>query len=412
MESGRVSAGAETGAETAARTRWTVVLVAVGAGMLMGAQVGKASPMIAAIRADLGLDLVAAGFFMSLINGVAVLCGILAGVFADTAGRRRAVLLALAVLLASNALGATAAGPAQMFASRLCEAFSFVVIVVSAPGLIMEAAAPRDVRMALSVWSTYMPSGFAAMMALAPFIAAPEHWRAVWWFNAGLTAAYAALFLGATRGLGARPAGARRLAGMAEVLRRPGPWLMGVAFMLYTVQWFGVLTWLPSILQGVGLSAAAAGAGVALVVAANIAGNLAAGVLLSREVPRWIIIAVCSLSLGLLTLGIYDDGLSPGLRLALAGVFSAVGGALPGAVLAGAAFHSPSQAQVGITNGVIVQCTNLGSLLGPPAVAWMAAMAGGDFTAARWLTLAAGVAGTVVALVLRGVERRMAGAED
>lgn len=393
----------------AARTRWGVVLTAVGAGMLMGAQVGKAPPMIAAIRGDLGLDLVAAGFFMSLINGVAVLTGIMAGVFADNAGRRRAVLLALAVLFVGNALGATAGEAVQMFASRLCEAFGFVVIVVSAPGLIMEAAAPRDVRMALSVWSTYMPAGFAAMMAAAPFIAPPEHWRTVWWFNAGLTVAYAALFLSVTRGLGAPPAGARRLHGLAEVVRRPGPWLMGVSFMLYTVQWFGVLTWLPSILQGVGLTAAAAGAGVALVVAANIAGNLAAGVLLSRNVPRWSIIAVCSLSLGLLTLGIYDGGIDPVLRLLLAGLFSAVGGAIPGAVLAGAATHSPTPAQVGITNGVIVQCTNLGSLVGPPAVAWMAAMAGGDFTAARWLTLAAGLTGVAVALALRGVERRMAG---
>jgi cyanate permease len=400
-------AGPAADTEKAATTRWAVVLTAVGAGMLLGAQVGKAPPMIAAIRADLGLDLVAAGFFMSLINGVAVATGILAGVFADNAGRRRAVLLALAVLLAGNVLGATAAGAPQIFASRLCEAFSFVVIAVAAPGLILEATAPRDVRMALSVWSTYMPAGFAAMMAAAPFIAAPEHWRTVWWFNAGLTVIYAAVFLTMTRGLGRRPMGTGRLRGLAEVVRRPGPWLMGVAFMLYTVQWFGVLTWLPTILQGVGLSAAAAGAGVAVVVAANIPGNLAAGVLLSRGAARWKIIAACSLALGLLTLGIYDSGLDPVFRLVLAGLFSAIGGAIPGAVLAGAATHSPSPAQVGITNGVIVQCTNLGSLLGPPAVAWMAAMAGGDFTAARWLTLAAGVAGVAVALALRGVERRL-----
>jgi predicted MFS family arabinose efflux permease len=364
--------------------------------------------MIGAISDELGLDLVEAGFYMSLINGFAVVTGIVAGIVSDNLGRRRVIFGGLGFLVAGNLLGALAASPEAMFASRLLEAVAFVAVVVSVPGIIVEVTRGADMGTALTAWSTYMPAGFAAMMAVAPLLVAPQDWRAIWWLNAGLGAAYAVLFAVLVRDAGAPPARRRRLEGVGDVVGRPGPWLLGVAFMLYTVQWFGVLTWLPSILQGVGLSVAGAGFGVAAVLAANIAGNLGSGVALNRGVPRWAIIAFCSLTLGLLTLGIYDDGLPVGLRLAMAALFSGFGGAIPGAVLSGSAVHSPTPGQVGLTNGVIVQCTNLGSLVGPPAVAAVAAGAGGDFTAARWLTLAAGVAGVGVALALRGVERRRA----
>ncbi|WP_417515840.1 CynX/NimT family MFS transporter [Minwuia sp.] len=399
---------AATTSQSDSPTRWALVLTAVGAGVLIGFQVGKAPPMIGAIRAELGLDLVQAGFYMSMINGIAVLTGIVAGILSDNAGRRRAVMLGVICLIAGNVLGALADSAALLFASRLLESIAFVGIVVSVPGLILEVTRQRDLGTALSVWSTYMPAGFATMMALGPLLASPEQWRSIWWLNAALGVAYLVLFLSVCRGVGAPPEAARELRGLRAVMARPGPWLLGVCFMLYTVQWFGVLTWLPSIMQSVGLSVAAAGFGVALVVAGNIIGNLMAGVALNRGIPRWAIIAFCSLSLGLLTLGIYDDGIAPVWRLIMAGAFSAIGGAIPGAVLSGSAVHSPTPQQIGLTNGVIVQCTNFGSLIGPPAVALVAASAGGDFTAARWLTLAAGLTGVGVALILRGVERRMA----
>ncbi|WP_416898387.1 MAG: CynX/NimT family MFS transporter [Minwuia sp.] len=388
-------------------TRWAVVLTAIGAGVLLGFQVGKAPPLIGAISEELGFSLVQAGFYMSLINGFAVLTGIVAGVVADNAGRRRVMILAALSLIAGNVLGAVAESVPVMFASRFLEAFGFVGAVVSAPGLIVEASRPRDVNTSLTLWSTYMPTGFGLMMALTVWTTAPEDWRAIWWLNAAIAAGYLALFLWIARGVGAPPPQARRLDGLKAVLSRPGPWLLGFCFGMYTVQWFGVLNWLPSMLLAAGVDIDDAGLGVALVVGINAIGCMGAGPVLRAGAPRWLVIAACSLTLGLLTVWIYDQSLPPVLRLVLAGVFSTVGGLIPGAALSGAAVHSPTPKQVGITNGVIVQCTNFGSLLGPPAVAAVAAAAGGDFTAARWLTLGAGIAGAMFALALRGVERRM-----
>ncbi|MDF1722259.1 MAG: MFS transporter [Minwuia sp.] len=390
-----------------ARTRWSITWIAIGAGIICGMQVGKAPPMIGGVRDSLGIDLVGAGFYMSVINGLAVVTGIIAGVFADQIGRRRAVTLGLVAIIAGNAIGATAETSSVMYLSRFVEAMGFVAIVTAVPGLISELVAPRDIRVALSAWSIYMPAGFCIMMAAAPLLTSPDGWRSIWWLNAAVVAAYLALFLATTRGIGGRPTQPRSLSGLRAVAARPGPWLLGLIFMSYTTQWFGVLTWMPTIMEQVGLTAADAGLGVALVVGANMAGCLGSGPLLQLGLARWKIVVTCSLSLSVLAFGIYDDTLSPELRLILAGLFSAIGGLIPGAILAGAPMHSPGPANVGTTNGVIVQCTNLGSLLGPPAVAWIAVQADGDFGAARWLVLGAGLLGAVLALTLRTVEQRM-----
>ncbi len=393
------------------RTRWTTTWIAIGAGIICGMQVGKAPPMIGGIRDSLGIDLVGAGFYMSTINGLAVFTGILAGVFADQIGRRRAVTLGLIAIIAGNAIGAGAQTVPIMYMSRFFEAMGFVGIVTAVPGLISELVAPRNIRVALSAWSIYMPAGFCLMMAAAPLLVEPAGWRSIWWMNAALVSLYLILFITATRGVGGRPAQARTFSGLRAVTRLPGPWLLGLIFMSYTTQWFGVLTWLPTIMEQVGLSTADAGLGVALVVGANMAGCLGSGPLLQWGLARWKIAVVCSLSLSALAFGIYDDTLSPVLRLTLAALFSAIGGLIPGAMLAGVSMHSPGPGNVGTTNGVVVQCTSLGSLLGPPAVAWIALLADGDFGTARWLVLGAGLLGAVLALTLRTVEHRMAAKE-
>jgi len=393
--------------ETSVKTRWGIVWIAIGAGIVCGMQVGKAPPMISGIRDALGIDLVGAGFYMSIINGLAVAIGIIAGVFADQIGRRRAVILGLLALIAGNLTGALAASASVMYASRILEAVGFVSIVTAVPGLLSELVAQKDQRSALSAWSIYMPAGFCVMMAAAPLLASQDDWRLIWWLNGGLVALFLMLFLAATRGIGGRPRQARSLSGLRAVASRPGPWLLGLIFMSYTTQWFGVLTWMPTIMEQAGLSTADAGLGVALVVGANMAGCLGSGPLLNLGLARWKIVVACSLTLSVLAFGIYDPSLSPTIRLLLAALFSAIGGLIPGAVLAGAPMHSPGASNIGTTNGVIVQCTNLGSLLGPPAVAWLAVQADGDFGAARWLVLAAGLTGMLLAFTLRKVEQRM-----
>jgi MFS family permease len=81
-------------------------------------------------------------------------------------------------------------------------------------------------------------------------------------------------------------------------------------------------------------------------------------------------------------------------------------GLIPSAVLTGAPVFAPSPSQIGATNGIIVQGANLGSLIGPPAVAAVVAWAGG-WSDARWFLFAMAAAGVVLALALGRIERRL-----
>jgi len=92
-------------------------------------------------------------------------------------------------------------------------------------------------------------------------------------------------------------------------------------------------------------------------------------------------------------------------KLPLAILFSSAGGMLPDAVLAGAAVHAPSPAQVGSVSGVIVQGANSGSLLGPPLLAAVAVSVG--WHGGSVLLAACSGLGLLLTLMLAGTERRL-----
>src|SRR6185503_1477186 len=119
----------------------------------------------------------------------------------------------------------------------------------------------------------------------------------------------------------------------------------------------------------------------------NIAGNLAAGWLLQRGLPRGLIIAGAAIAMALCAAGIFVDGVPDLWRLVLAGVYSAVIGVVPGALFTGLAVHSPRPELVGASTGLLLQGSNLGGLIGPPIAA--ALVASGGWPAAAWLTSAA-----------------------
>lgn len=392
-------------------TRWDVVWLTVGAGVVAGLQVGKVPPAIPMLRESLELSLVAAGWTASLFNVVGAVLGAVAGIYSDRAGARRVMLVCLWALAMGSLTGALAPDSGWLLASRTLESFGFVGITVSGPRLLVAAAPPRDHALALGLWSTYMPTGMALAMFLAPAVLAVGGWRGLWWGNAAVIAAFTIVLTWATaaRRWPAAPGpqrGGASLAAVAATLRRRGPWLLAGCFAVYTVPWFAVMTWLPTFLiETQGHSPAGAAAWAAVVVASNIIGNVAAGWALHRGSPRWLLLVAAFLAMALGGLGIFADIAPATWKLPLAILFSCGGGMLPGAVLAGAAVHAPRADQVGSVSGVIVQGANGGSLLGPPLLAALVATAGWH---GGWLLIAACcAAGLLLTLALAASERQL-----
>jgi predicted MFS family arabinose efflux permease len=386
-------------------TRWGIVWLATAAGVIAAMQLGKVSPVIPRIAADLAIGTVTAGFVVSIFVAASALFGPIGGVLGDRVGHRRYLIGGLACVAVAGVAGGLAPNATGLLVARLVEGFGFLAVTVAAPSIIVAVCAPRDTRVALGIWGAYIPAGIALMMVATPALIGPLGWRGIWFLNAGLLVLFLLLFAAATGGTSGRPERPGSLADVRTALSRPGPWLLAASLLVFGFQFLGMVSWLPSFfVEEAGFGPDLAALTTAGIVALNAVGNPIGGWLL-RFVARPALLGMAAAALGVLAVLVFDPGTGTGLKIALAGLFSLVGGFIPAAVLTGAPVYAPSPGQIGATNGVIVQGANLGSLIGPPALAAVVAWAGG-WGDARWFLCAMAAVGVVLALALRGIERR------
>lgn len=387
-------------------TRWSLVVLATFAGAVGSMQIGKAPPAIPELRVELALGLVAAGWIASIFSATSAALGASAGIVADRFGHRHTAVGGLVILAVGSVLGGLAPSGQTLLAARFIEGVGFLVIVVACPSLIARVCEPRHLRLAIGVWASYMPAGVATMMLLSPLLLEAVGWRGLWLANAALALAAAGAFWMMTHGLELPATGRRSWSDVRLATMLPGPWLLAGCFACYSLQFFAVISWLPTFLvEELGVPLALAAFLTALAVAVNMIGAWLGGWLLHRGVQRWVLLAMVAAVVSVLAVAVYSAPLPIGARVLCAFVFSMIGGILPTACLAGAPVHAPSPAQVGAVNGIIVQGANLGTLLGPPALAAAVALAGG-WREAGWLLSLAGAGGVVFALGLGRVEHR------
>jgi cyanate permease len=392
----------------AERTPWSLVGLAVGAGMVGAFQVGKVPVALGEIRAELGMGLVGAAWVLSLFNLVGVGIGVAMGGIVARAGPRRMAASGLVVMACAGLAGAAAPDAAFLLLTRFAEGIGFLMAAVAIPSLIARLAAPGDVKLAFAFWGTYMPAGQAIMLFASPTLLELFGWRGLWLVNAALLALYAVPLWRATRGLAAPPPAppGRLLQDLAATLRAPGPLALALAFACYSLQYLAVIGFLPTLLiEREGLSTATAGFMSAFFPVANVAGNLTGGVLLQRGLPRWGLIAAASLVMALCGIGIFSLGLPLWPAYALALLLAGGGGLLPATVLGAVPVLAPAPRLIPATNGLLVQGSNLGQVIGPPAVGALAA-ATGTWQAAPAVLVAAALGGLGAALMLRRLEAR------
>jgi predicted MFS family arabinose efflux permease len=187
------------------------------------------------------------------------------------------------------------------------------------------------------------------------------------------------------------------------VITARGPVLLALIFALYTFLHLGIMGLMPTILiESYRIQPSDVGVLVSCAMASNILGNLAAGVLLERGVPRSFLIGGATFVMSLMAIGMFALHLSFTATYICCFLFSCVGGLVPGAVISAAPSHSPSDALIPATNGLLVQGSNLGIVAGPPLIASIAAHSGWGLVPV--LTAAAAFTATVLAVIAdRGV---------
>lgn len=386
------------------RTDWPAVLLAVGAGVVAAFQVGKAPIALPFIRAELGLDLSAASWILSMLALMGAVAGGALGSVVTRLGPRRLLPAALGLIAVGSLAGGLAPSQGLLLASRVAEGIGMTVVVIAAPALITVATTPHDRHTAFGLWACFMPFGMAVSMMAAPLLPLIG-WRGLWLGMAAFLAIYAVLAwirLPAAAGHGGNTP-SRLWHDLLRTVSTPGPVLLALIFACYTTAYIALTGFLPTLLiERLGVTAGQAGMMTAAVAAANILGNLATGPLLRRHVPRWVPIILANITIAACAIGIFTPDTPPWLAYGLCLVFSAIGGLLPGCVLGGAPPYAPEPRLVPVTLGLIMQGSNIGQVTGPALVG--AAVAWWGWSAAAPVLAGVTVTGAILTLALRRVQ--------
>ena len=398
-------------------THWKAAGVAVLIGVVAALAIGKLPPALPALRGEFGLSLAESGRLVSVFNTLGMVASIFMGLLTPRIGVWRLCMLGLGLLAGGGVMGAFATSQAGLLAARFAEGTGFLAVVVAAPALLNLATAPADRARAFSLWGSYMPTGTALGMLLAPLLIAASGWRLLWGAVVLCTLLAMALLrarkgdygAGAAAPSAAAPSPSWRAA--AGPLKAAGPWCIALCFSCYVFNYYAIMVWLPTFMVGERqMALTSASLLTALVVAANIPGNWLGGVLLQRGFARGAIVCAAGAFTLLICSAIFAPGLADALRYAACVLFSFGVGVLPGSIMSASQTHARTAAQVATVQGMIMQGSNLGQFVSPLLVAAVVvthAPAALDWGRMLGLLLASG--GLIVAggLWLRSIERRL-----
>lgn len=393
------------------RTRWDIVSLALAAGYIVGLQVGKVPPALPTLEAELGLSRVVAGLIASSFYGIGAVFGVAGGLLIDRVGVRRMIVAGGAVMAFASLAGGFVDSGMLLLTTRVVEGFGFATLTVAAPKLIVAATATGMRRFALGAWGTYMPIGMALSLVIATAFLGSIGWRSLWFLHAGLTLLFLAVFAHGTapRRWQTQPVAGDALdrAGVRATLTRPGPWLFGACFVLFSIQWLALMTWLPTFLiETQGRSLAGAALLTALIVSVTALGAVAGASLMHRGASRWLLIGTAYLAMGACSALLFASFTPEATKIPLAICFTLAGGLLPAACLEGGAAHAPSQAQVATASGFVAQGAAIGSVLGPPLLAAVTQLFG-DWETAWSVMLACPGIGLAAAAAVRRADARL-----
>lgn len=395
-------------AEGSSRNDSIAIGLALAAGVVGAAQIGKMPVSLTALQSQLGLSLVEVGWIATAINGTIAFFGLVSGLASARMGTRAALLWGLLLIAVGSLAGAISPSGAFLLGSRFLEGAGFVLVIVSAPSIITAASAPHRRVFWLSAWGCYMPVGVSAMLVLTPLLIEAGGWRAAWWVNGVLLLGVLGLAWQQRDHLPQRPGPAPPALGsqLLRAIRLRGAWLMGTAFAAHSAQWFMIVTWLPYFaVEDMGLTLRQAGWLTAFATFCNVGGCLSATPVVRAGVPRWLILVGVQLMLGVTGLILFSTGLNAELRLVLAVIVCGASGILPATVFGWIPSSVRSSTDVALANGVVVQCINMGVFVGPPAIAAVVAHFGG-WDSGRWLFPVIAAVGLGVSLQLRRFEQR------
>ncbi len=391
-------------------TRWSVVWLAFGAGVVASMQIGKLPPSMLLIQAEFEAGFITAGWIASMISTTGFALGLVSGLIVDHIGHRTVLIFGVCALALGSLVGALAPSVEFMLAARFVEGVGFASTTVAGGAMIARESSDRDRKWALGVWAAYMPAGFAGMMMITAILLDQIGWRTIWAVNCAIAAVWALIVFSGTAGFRSNRRNpidrAHVFLNLRQVVSQSGALLVAATYALYAAQHIGMMTWLPTLMRENYAASAVLAAGVtAGVLIFNGCGNYVAAWSMARNVPIWALLAVGCIGMALMEAAVFLGSLPDSLRLVCMLLFGIAGGLVPASALAAAPVLAPSPALIGLVGGLMVMATNTGQLFGAPILA-SARVYAGSWDGTAFVLIAMATVATICAFASRVFENR------
>jgi MFS family permease len=360
---------ADRSARLNAFARYVVVLAA---GYASAASLGKLVPHLDWMAHAFGVPLGAAGFAASCMMLPGALAGWTFGALVDRFGARRVAVCGLLLSAAASLVAALMHSFVALVLVRVVEGFGYTMLVISATVLIVQLTEARR-ALALSVWSSFAPIGFALGQWGGAYAAGGDPLRLIGVAHAAVLAV-AALCIFSFLNI---PRNAERAPPSREALRHVPALRSALAMGIACGVLLAAVALAPVVL--------AAATGMPVAVAASLTALAALPAILGRFLPGWMLqrgmsalafYTIASLIAGAALAASLAAPVPLWLALVLFAVFQVSAGALPGLLSAMLPHVSPAPGALGTVTGMSNQMANVGNLIGPPLVLALYAMAG------------------------------------
>jgi predicted MFS family arabinose efflux permease len=379
----------------------TVVLAAVCAGL----HVWDLPAAISFIGRDMAITLAQAGALLGVIQAAGMAGGLAVSLLAEVIGERRCLLAGLALESAGSAAGAVAPSVTTLMVSRAIEGAGYILVVVTGPGLIRRHTPQPRLNAAIGYWGAFTGIATIAGLAGSALILQVASWRLLWWAMTAATMAplylVAAVVPDQPRGAGSAAAAGRRI---GATVRSVKPWIAGLAFACFTIQWMTVVGFLPTIYQQHGVRGIWPGVLTAAVGGFGAVGSIGASPFLQRGVPAraLLIPAFAAMAATSVLAFAVNWAVLPGgaiLQVACMAAFSLSGAAIPAVLFRVAVDLAPPAGSPPAVIGLMQQLFSAGSTAGPAIAAWLATRTGG-WQSTWWMTCTFAALGGVFSLYL------------
>ena len=382
-------------------THWPRVWIAFLAGCIGAFQIGKAVASLSLIIAELELNLIQAGLILSMFSLISAFAGAGFGLLSDRIGHLRTAMTGLVLSAGGAFLGATADGVELLLLSRLLEGFGFILAVVTLPSLISASASEKDRPLAMGLWGAFIPAGTGVSMVITPMLLQWHGWRGLWNDVGIIILVWSLILLLAFRRskkTAAPELGSRDL--IANALRL-GPLMVVAGFVCYSSLYQSLTAFLPTMLTTEYDVTVARSAHLgALVVVANVAGNVGAGWLIGRGAIAWKLLSISFIAMGICASLVFAGFTEPTLKTAAGILFSAFGGMFPGTAFVLAARYAIKPSHMALMAGLMLQGAGIGQTIGPMMVSSVVEFSG-RWSSANFVVAAMALIGLSCSLLVR-----------